>query len=120
MKCVRCNSIDIVLSGKYKIYQKYRCRDCNKQFSEKSFSFYYRHRFPDEVIRNSVLFSMFVSTRNVKFIVNETMNFVLSNVSVFNWSKKFAHLLSKFKRNINFSNIWHVDGSVENLFNSLI
>ena len=109
MKCSQCNSRNIVLNGKYKIYQKFKCKDCGTQFSERSLSFYYRHRFPDEVIRNSVLLSMFASTRYVKFIVNETMNFIVSHVSVFNWSSKFAHLLSKLQRSLNFSNIWHVD-----------
>jgi len=52
---------------------------------------------------------MFASTRYVKFIVEETMNFIFSHVSVFNWSKKFAQLLSKLQRSRSFSNIWHVD-----------
>ena len=37
------------------------------------------------------------------------MNFIFSHVSVFNWSKKFAQLLSKLQRSRSFSNIWHVD-----------
>src|SRR3989344_2647318 len=109
MECISCHSRNIIYYGKYKIYQKYKCRNCSIQFSERSLSFYCRHRFPDEVIRNSILLSMFASTRYVKFIVEETMNFIFSHVSVFNWSKKFAQLLSKLQRSLNFSNIWHVD-----------
>ena len=109
MECISCHSKNITYYGKYKIYQKYKCRNCSIQFSERSLSFYCRHRFPDEVIRNSILLSMFASTRYVKFIVEETMNFIFSHVSVFNWSKKFAQLLSKLQRSRSFSNIWHVD-----------
>lgn len=109
MECFSCNSRNVIFYGKYKTYQKYKCKECGTQFSERSFSFYHRHRFPDEVIRNAVLFSIFVSSRNVKFLVEETMNFYPSHVSAFNWNKKFAHYLSKFQKSKSFSNIWHVD-----------
>ncbi len=108
MECI-CHSKQIVKNGKYKDYQKYKCKNCNKQFSERSFSFFCRHRFPEEVIKNAILYTLFVSTRISKFMVQETMNFTLSHVTVFNWMNKFAHLLSKQKRVVSFSNIWHVD-----------
>lgn len=109
MNCVECNSNDTIRNGFYKIYQKFRCKNCGKQFSERSFSFYCRHRFPEEVIRNSILYSMFVSTRNTKFLLQETIQFKPSHVSVFNWIKKFASTSMSLKRSISFSNIWHVD-----------
>lgn len=109
MECITCNSKNVVRNGYYKSYQKYKCKDCNKQFTERSFSFFCRHRFPDEVIRNTILYTMFISTRITKFIVQETMNFYISHVSAYNWSKKFAYHVSKLKRSDNFSNIWHVD-----------
>ena len=107
--CCKCHSTNVILYGKYHFYQKYKCKNCGRQFSERSLSFFCRHRFPEEVIKNTILYTLFVSTRISKFMANETMNFTLSHVTVFNWMKKFAHLLSKQRRIISFSNIWHVD-----------
>lgn len=107
--CIKCHSQQVKKNGFYKNYQNYKCKNCGKQFSERSFSFFCRHRFPEEVIKNAILYTLFVSTRISKFMVNETMNFSISHVSVFNWMKKFAHLLGKQDRRISFSNIWHAD-----------
>ena len=109
MHCIKCKSENVIKNGYYKDYQKYRCKDCNKQSSERSFSFFCRHRFPEEVIKNAILFGCFVSTRNVVFLIKETVQFTFAHVTAFNWMKKFAHLLSKLKRNRSFSNIWHID-----------
>lgn len=107
--CIKCHSENIKKNGRYKDYQNYKCKNCGRQFSERSFSFFCRHRYPEEVIRNAILCALFVSTRISKFMVQETMNFTASHVTIFNWMKKFAHLLSKQKRPMPFSNIWHVD-----------
>lgn len=109
MNCVVCNSEEIKLNGKYKDYQNYKCRNCHRQFSERSLSFFCRHRFPEEVITNSVLQSFFVSTRNVSFIIKETMGFYFTNMTAYNWAKKFAQYFTKNIKKQNFSNIWHVD-----------
>jgi transposase-like protein len=110
MNCVQCNSLNVKKNGKYKFcYQKYKCLNCGKQFSERSFSFFNRHRFPDEVIRNTVLLLMFVSARMAKFYMQETLQFKFSHVSAFNWAKKFALYSRKFQRTESFSNVWHVD-----------
>ena len=108
MKCPRCNGIS-VMNGKYKSYQKFKCRNCNLQFSERSLSFFCRHRYPEEVIRNAILFCMFVSTRISKFMLQETLQFSPSNVSIYRWTLKFAKRLANLKRSRSFSNIWHVD-----------
>lgn len=109
MKCTLCNSRNIIRNGQYKACQKFKCRDCGRQFSERSFSFFCRHRFPEEIIRNSILHFAFVSTRIAKFLIGETFNFYPSHVSIYNWSKKFAQKLSKLKRNRSFSDVWHID-----------
>lgn len=109
MECFECHSTNVVRNGKYKIYQKFKCKNCNRQFSERSFSFFCRHRYPEEVIRNAILFCMFVSTRNSAFLLDETIQFHPSHVSVYNWIKKFASLSTNLKRSMNFSNIWHAD-----------
>lgn len=109
MNCAQCRSKNVVRNGFYKSYQKYRCKNCGRQFSERSFSFFARHRYPEEVIINGILFFFFVSTRNAVFLLNETIGFKPSNVSVYNWAKKFANKLSKLERSRSFSNIWHVD-----------
>ena len=108
MKCPLCNGIS-VRNGKYKSYQKFKCRNCNLQFSERSLSFFCRHRYPEEVIRNAILFCMFVSTRISKFMLQETLQFSPSNVSIYRWTLKFANRLANLKRSRSFSNIWHVD-----------
>ena len=95
MRCPQCTSNCIVRDGKYKVYQKFKCKDCGRQFSERSFSFFYRHRFPDYVIKNSILYSFFVSTRKVKFLAQETMYVTFSHQTAYNWSKKFAKFVSK-------------------------
>lgn len=109
MKCGQCNSRNIIRNGSYKIFQKYKCQDCGRQFSERSFSFFCRHRFPEVVIKNSILYGFFVSTRNVRFLAKETMNVVFSHQTAYNWSKKFAKLISKLTKVMDCSNIWHVD-----------
>lgn len=111
MECFDCHSKNVVLNGNYKVYQKYKCKDCNKQFSERSFSFFCRHRFPEKIISNAILLSHFISTRIVKYFFRQN-NVKLSHVSVYNWSKRFDKKLSKLKSNvscINYTNIWHVD-----------
>ena len=109
MECLHCNSKNVKRNGKYKSYQKFRCKDCSKQFSERSFSFFCRHRYPEEVIRNAILFCMFVSTRNAVFLLLETLQFKPSHVAAFNWAKKFAFLATSMNSSMSFSNIWHVD-----------
>jgi transposase-like protein len=101
--------MNIVRNGKYKVYQKYKCKNCNRQFSERSFSFFYKHRFPDYVIKNSILYSFFVSTRKVKFLAKETMYVIFSHQTAYNWSKKFAKFVSKLTKVVDYTNIWHVD-----------
>ena len=109
MECISCNSTNVVKNGFYNLYQSYKCKNCQRQFSERSLSFFCRHRYPEDVIKKAILFTLFVSTRISKFMVQETMNFTVSHVTIFNWMVKFAHLLSKQKRQMTFSNIWHVD-----------
>lgn len=109
MECIVCHSKNVVRNGFYKDYQKYKCENCGRQFSERSFSFFYRSRYPEEIIKNAVLCTLFVSTRIASFMVCETMNFSVSHVSIFNWMKKFACLLQGNMRSISFSNVWHAD-----------
>jgi len=109
MNCVTCNSDNIKKNGKYKDYQNYKCRDCNRQFSERSLSFFARHRFPEEIIKDAVLLGNFVSTRNVSFLVGESKGFCFTNMTAYNWIKKFAVFLMKNIEKQDFSNIWHVD-----------
>lgn len=109
MECFACYSKNIARNGKYKSCQKYKCKDCGKQFSERSFSFFYRHRFPEKVIMDATLIAFFVSSRNASFLLLEMIHIKVSHQSCYNWSKKFAKLVSKIKRQMNFSNIWHVD-----------
>ncbi len=91
MECSQCYSKNVINYGKYNTYQKYKCKNCNRQFSERSLRFFHRHRFPEEVITNSVLQSFFLSTRNVAFIIKETMGFTFTNMTAYNWAKKFIH-----------------------------
>lgn len=109
MECLACYSKNVVRNGKYKSYQKYKCNDCNKQFSERSFSFFCRTRFDEKIIMNAILIACFVSTRIAKFLLLETANAKVSHQTIYNWSIKFASKVSKIKRRMNFSNIWHVD-----------
>src|SRR3989344_7402428 len=98
MNCIVCNSNKTVRNGKYKTYQNFKCRNCGEQFSERSFSFFCRHRYPEEVIKSGILCNFFVSTRYASFLVKEIKNFNPTHVSVYNWSIKFAQHLSKLKR----------------------
>jgi putative transposase len=108
MECTG-HSEHVIKNGKYKDYQKYKCKNCGRQFSERSFSFFCRMRYPEQVIRNSLSYTHFVSTRNAAFLIKETLQFHPSHVSVYNWMKKFAFLLRGMSRSMSFSNIWHVD-----------
>lgn len=109
MECISCHSGKVVCNGHYKDFQNFKCKNCGRQFSERSFSFFCRHRFPDEVIKSSLLLGQFVSTRIIKFLVGEMQQFRFSHVTVFRWLKKFAkHVARKIFRG-NFSSVWHVD-----------
>src|SRR3989344_7541962 len=107
--CAKCHSQQVKKNGFYNDYQNYKCKNCDRQFSERSFSFFCRSRYPEQVITQAVLYTPFVSTRNSVFLVKETLQFCPSHVSVYNWMKKFAFLLKGMQRSISFSNIWHVD-----------
>lgn len=109
MKCVTCKSQNVIRNGSYKTYQKYKCKNCGRQFSDRSFSFFCRHRFPEKVIKNSILYGFFVSMRNVTFLAKETMNVIFSHQTAYYWCIKFAKFISKLKGGMNTSNIWHVD-----------
>ena len=109
MECPHCKYSNVVKNGKYNTYQKYKCKNCSLQFSERSLSFFARHRFPEEIIKDAVLFGHFVSTRNVSFLVKESKGFTFTNMTAYNWIKKFAIFLMKNIKKHDFSNIWHVD-----------
>lgn len=109
MECFACYSANVKRNGKYKSYQKYRCNDCGRQFSERSFSFFYRHRLPERIIEHVILLMCFVSSRVAKFLIQEGFSFTLSHQSCYNLSMKFAVKTSKVKRQKSFSNVWHVD-----------
>lgn len=109
MECIACHSRHVKKNGFYKSYQSYKCKDCERQFSKRSFSFFFRCRFPEEVIQVAILLYFFVSTRNVAFLVREMRIAKFSHQSVYNWSKKFAMLVKKHKKKASYGNIWHVD-----------
>ena len=109
MECFACYSNNVKRNGKYKSYQKYQCNECGKQFSERSFSFFCRTRFNEKIIMNAILIACFVSTRIGAFLILEITNVKVSHQTIYNWSIKFAKLVSKTKRQMSFSNIWHVD-----------
>lgn len=109
MICPNCKEPHTTKYGYYKNYQRYKCNGCGKQFSERAFSFFYRHRFPEKVIMNAILISFFVSSRNISFLLLNMLNTKISHQSCYNWNKKFASKISKLNRQMNFSNIWHVD-----------
>ena len=109
MNCIACNSVDVIRNGQYKTFQKFKCKNCGRQFSERSLSFFCRHRFPEEVIKNALLYLFFAATRNVVFLLNETIQFNPSHVSVWSWAEKFARETSKLPIKKSFSSVWHVD-----------
>ena len=110
MNCIKCNSPNTKLNGFYRDHQKYKCNCRGKQFTERSFSFFSRHRFPDYVISNAILLNHQISTRMVKHYFRQN-NIHLSHVSVYNWSKKFDKKLSNLRRvcKVEYTDIWHVD-----------
>ncbi len=109
MECIACHSKDVKKNGIYKYYQKFRCKTCGKQFSERSYSFFFRCRFPEEVIQAAILLYFFVSTRNVAFLAREMKIAKFSHQSAYNWSMKFAMLTKKHKKKMSYGNIWHID-----------
>lgn len=110
MNCPQCNSTNLVMNGHFNSCQKYKCKICNRQFTERSFSFFSRHRFPDNVISNAILLNHQISTRMTKHFFRQN-NLLFSHVSVYNWSRKFDKKLSNIGRvcRIEYTDIWHVD-----------
>jgi len=109
MGCFECHSKNVIRYGFYKTYWKWLCKDCGGQFSERSFSFFCRCRFPEYVIRNTILYTHFVSTRYAVFLAKETMRIVFSRQTAYAWAKKFACQVSRLVKKLDFSNVWHVD-----------
>jgi len=110
MDCIKCNSNHTKRYGYYKNYQKYKCNSCNKQFTERSFSFFSGHRFPEIIISNAILLNHQISTRMTKHYFRQNYIY-FSHVSVYNWSKKFDKRLSNLNKihKIEYADIWHVD-----------
>ena len=111
MKCPYCSSLLTVKNDHDKEgVQRYKCNACKRRFCEKGI--FARHRYPPLIILDALfLYSQPISTRGVTVNLKRFRKIKPSHVSVYNWVVKFASYLIKIANNkqLNFSNIWHVD-----------
>ena len=60
MQCVRCGSVAVTERPERTVhgYRRFRCRDCAKQFNERSDSLLNRSQYPSDVIALVVLWRL--------------------------------------------------------------
>lgn len=90
MKCVQCDSEHTSFNGRYPNgVQRYKCCDCNKQFSELTFRKFYRHRLPEQIIITAILFHLFIPARIVQVFLFFLFRCYVSRKTICSWSRKF-------------------------------
>lgn len=119
--CPRCGQDNNVKNGFYTYSsknspdpeQKYLCKECDRQFLERSSSPFLQHRFSEEVIRKVLFLSMTaMSSRKVSDYM-ETFHVDFSHKTACEWARKFAEGFRRMAESLasqaDFSRIWHVD-----------
>jgi transposase-like protein/DNA-directed RNA polymerase subunit RPC12/RpoP len=129
-KCPKCNHrMEIYKWRKY--FKRLRCKRCNHKFNLYSIpeevldylsriSFgkanFQRMRYPKEVILRAIrlCYEFGLSSRDISKNFYFELGIKVSNVTVYQWSRKFACLFSQYtdKVSLKLSKTWHIDETV--------
>lgn len=112
MDCVYCGSSRIVRNGTRNGLQRFLCRDCGRQFNERSGTLFAGMKYsPQEVVFALRLrFTYKLSSREASDLMAE-MGHPLSRNTVLFWADRFHDGFHELERRYRpeYSRIWHVD-----------
>ena len=114
MQCPHCSLQGCSKKGFVLGTQRYFCKDCEKHFTEKTFSATFRHRFSTDVIRGAVALLLITnsSVRNAKTILSAFGFKPPSHVTLWEWQSKFRDKLKLVSRSFQrkaYGKIFHID-----------
>lgn len=75
---------------------RWKCRNCDKTFSERTGTFFYRMRFPAPIVVIGVLLCLFVRTRHARLLLYFIFKVNVSTKSLNKWTSRFANTLPSF------------------------
>ena len=89
MKCPKCASHHIMRNGTRGGVQRFKCSDCKKQMSERTGSFFYRYRFPEQIIEIAIFFHLFIPSSVVQIFLLFLFRCRVSKKSICQWTRKY-------------------------------
>lgn len=112
MDCVSCGSSRIVRNGTRNSLQGFLCRDCGRQFNERSGTLFAGMRYrPEEVVFALRLkFNYRLSSREASELMAE-MGHPVSKNTILSWTDRFADSFETLQRlyRPEYSGMWHID-----------
>ena len=115
--CPYCKSKDIVRNGFYKykdnVEQRYRCKNCDRSFLERSKSPFKGMRFSSNVILFAIrLYTEFyLSSNECSTLIRDVLKVDVSGRAILNWIQRFAPYFQRITRvyRPRYSDIWYID-----------
>lgn len=90
MICTNCKRPNVTYNGRYKKgTQRYKCTDCRKRLSERTGTLFYRHRFPEWIIRIAIMMHLKVPASTVQLFLLVLFRCYVSEKTICGWSRKF-------------------------------
>lgn len=94
MICTRCKGTHITYNGRYEDgTQRYKCADCGKRLSERTGTLFYRRRFPEWIIRVTILMHLKIPASIVQLFLSLLFRCYVSKKTICAWSCKFLDSL---------------------------
>lgn len=114
MICPNCNGSGFVKHGFVLNVQRWKCAGCGRNVTERTFSVAYRFRHTMDQIRATVALMLITnaSSRNAKTLLELFTGAKISNVTAWEWVRKFKGKLeieSRRFRKVHAGRVWHVD-----------
>lgn len=95
VQCPYCGSYRTEIHAKTrKGFLRYKCLVGCGTFSERTGTFFFRHRFPKWVIMLAVLLCLFMRSEHVRLVLYIVFGVKVSKRSVLSWTKKYLSRLS--------------------------
>jgi len=113
MMCKNCGSSQIVKNGKVNNQQRYKCKECGKQFiNNDNFA---RMRNKKHIIAVSMdLYYDGLSVRKIQRQIGYLFKVKVSQVTIHNWITKYSLLVKEYVDTLkaDLSDVWHTDETV--------
>ena len=110
MMCKNCGSSQIVKNGKVNNQQRYKCKECGKQFiNNDNFA---RMRNKKHIIAVSMeLYYEGLSVRKIQRQISYLFKVKISQVTIHNWITKYSVLVKEYVDTLkaDLSDVWHTD-----------